>query len=348
MLRCNERSKLNLTYSNILTIKDSFGISLDSITTDYLPFIDYKNDSIITFNNDLNLLTIINTKTKQISHYNIPVTAQNVAFTFWNELNSDVFILTENLNLFLFNLNEKEFDTVYQYSKIDRNKLTPIFNTGTKPIFIHSDSSLIISGTLFGKFTSLESTKTLTFLRKENFEYYLPYPFDYLKKDLGGFYFNQIYHTKFNDSVLVSFPGSDYIGLFDLKEFKESLINLKPLLMESSLLSYKENWFLKRFESSKERRNKYFLENYSFKNIISNPYKKHFYRILYSPLKKGLRECSILVYNEKFDFLGISKLPSNIISSNYFVTRDGFYLQYLKNNKRDENTLFFYQFIDNF
>lgn len=118
--------------------------------------------------------------------------------------------------------------------------------------------------------------------------------------------------------------------------------------MESSLLSYKENWFLKRFKSSKERRNKYFLENYSFKDIIQNPYKKHFYRILYSPLKKDLRDCSILVYSEKFDFLGISKLPSNIISSNYFVTRDGFYLQYLKNNKRDENTLFFYQFIDNF
>lgn len=55
--------------------------------------------------------------------------------------------------------------------------------------------------------------------------------------------------------------------------------------MESSLLSYKENWFLKRFKSSKERRNKYFLENYSFKDIIQNPYKKHFYRILYSPLK---------------------------------------------------------------
>lgn len=73
MIRCNEKSKLNLTYNNILTIKDSFGISLDSLTTDYLPFIDYKNDSIITFNNDLNLLTTINTKTKQISHYNIPV-----------------------------------------------------------------------------------------------------------------------------------------------------------------------------------------------------------------------------------------------------------------------------------
>jgi hypothetical protein len=41
-------------------------------------------------------------------------------------------------------------------------------------------------------------------------------------------------------------------------------------------------------------------------------------------------------------------LPSNIISSNYFVSKDGVHLQYLKNNKRDEDTLYFYQFIDNF
>lgn len=348
MLRCNERSKLNLTYSNILTIKDSFGISLDSITTDYLPFIDYKNDSIVTFNNDLNLLTILNTKTKQISHYNILITSQKVAYTFWNELNNDVFILTENLNLFKFNIIENKIDTVYQYSKIDRNKLTPIFNTGTKPIFIHSDSTLIISGTLFGKFSNLESTNTLTMLRKQKFEYYLPYPLDYLKKDLGGFYFNFIYHTKFNNSVLVSFPGCDYIGLFDLKEFTVSLSKLNPSIMESSLLSYKENWFSKKIKSSKERRNKYYLENYSYKDIISNPYKNHFYRILYSPLKNDKRECSILVYDERFNFLGVTMLPSNIISSNYFVSKDGVHLQYLKNNKRDEDTLYFYQFIDNF
>lgn len=348
LISCSERTNLNLTYSNKFFIEDSLEISLDSITTDYLPFIDYKNDSILTFNDDFDLVTIINTKSHQITHSIIPAHIQNVAFVFWSDFDDNIFILTENLNLFKLNLNNHSVDEVYKYSQIEKNKLTPIFNTGTKPIFIQTDSALLISGTLFGKFTNLKSTKSLTLLRKEKFKYFLSYPLDYLNKNLGGFYFNQIYHSKFNDTVLVSFPGSDFIGIFNLNDFKGSLIKVKPSLMEHSLPSYKEPLLPISFKSSKEKRNKYFLENYSFKNVISNQYKKHFYRILYSPIKNEVRNCSILVYNEKFEFLGISKLPPNTITSNYFVSRDGFYLQYLRNNKRDENNLFFYQLIDSF
>lgn len=345
---CQSAPKLEVKYSDSFKLIDSLTIKLDSITTDMPDYVDYKRDSILIYNKELNLVSlvdIISGRTHHIILSNFFKKNNLFSFIFWND--SGISLLGENKILIKADFNNNTLDTIYIRPIGDKDSIVELLGTGSKPIVIE-DSILITSGSVFGKFINKGKVNTLSVGTNSQTKYFVSYPSDYFEKDLGGLYFNLVNHVQMGDSVIISFPGSDQIAIFQLKSKTVFYKRLKPEIMKKLLPNYTKPFFQTSKKAKHKNRDKYFLNNYYFKDIIFNEHKGHIYRILLSPLRGVTRERILFIYDRQFKYLGASRLPYNVITQNYFINKEGFHIQFLKNNKRDENHLYFYQFSDNF
>lgn len=176
---------------------------------------------------------------------------------------------------------------------------------------------------------------------------FMEFPEPYKKQPLG--FFHAQYYSDLDissNNCIVSFSADEKIYLRD--------INGK-LLSENEAKSDYFNMALNPLnKTGQEVFEKYFLNNPSYGKILSDPYRKVYYRFAFqkydgsdnvlTDMMWSYKPCSIIILNDKFQKIGETLLPPNKhFITNVFVGRKGLYISnaHPKNPNNDENKLSF-------
>ncbi|XVJ67372.1 MAG: DUF4221 family protein [Lacibacter sp.] len=221
----------------------------------------------------------------------------------------------------------------------------PSVNTG-RPIS-KIENHILIAGSVSGE-TIFDSgynrpVFSLLNLTTKEIKYGLTYPANYQRNNYGGYEYRHIYYTISGDNAYFSFPATDTILQYDLKnsiikkisigdEFNpkaKMLKNTKGLCPNDKLL------------------NQIFYTSDSYKEIIWDPYRNIFYRFYELALSKselnkygqGLKKFKIQIFDSNFKHLGTTDKISDNSSSIFFVGTEGLYL--LNTKKSNDNEAYF-------
>ena len=173
------------------------------------------------------------------------------------------------------------------------------------------------------------------------------FPETYLNKNFG--YHNNVYYSDVDISrknILISFPVDDKIYLRD--------INGKLLKQIEANSDYLDIHFSALKGKGQSVTEKYFLDNPSFDRILSDPFRKVYYRFALQKYEgqqnvptamfSSFKPLSDIILNEQFEKIGETLLPANKhFIFNAFVCKKGLYISnaHPNNPENDENKLSF-------
>lgn len=271
-------------------------------------------------------------------------------------LNSDsIFIFCENTQT-VYLTNEK--------SEVIWKKILPAFSIGcaefmpaipnvqTNSPLQYVDQKLILQGsvgeTLYqtatnAPITSIYDIKNDTVLFANN------YPEQYQKYNWGGWGYKMPYYdlNKEKAEIIISFPQDHHLYIYSLLKNKYEKHYAGSRLIDKINAYDEKKEFTPRF--NEDRVASWFYSNPSYRSVIYDKYRKHYYRIALLPKKEGMgnlynqQPTILIVLDENLDYIGEYKFPNDIDINvtNCFVSKNGFNIQILTDN---ENFYTFYLF----
>jgi Domain of unknown function (DUF4221) len=350
----NKQKKMQLKNSNYLRQVDSLTITMDSLSYPYSSNIYFRDSVLYFLNEGTNTVSLYRLTGEKIGLRDFnDVKRKNKNFSAdaaWSISEDSLFVNSKfNNKVYLFSKStilvdsfqlpvEKDYTLNTQYPESEISSCQqPVYYCG----------SLFTTGFRVGenlkkddlnKFVVCESNKNGRF-------FYVNYPEDYIKIDWGGIYYKMVYHCQLNDdTICISFPASSRVAIFNMKTKTVTYQTMFPNMKEY-IEPYNKK---KQLKFNKDKIADHFYSQYSFRGIIYDKYRKLFYRFLLKPttkdyLKKqhmGPQEKFLLVYDEKFNYLGYNELDATYSHFTFFVAEKGLYIQHIKNNK-DENHICF-------
>lgn len=251
--------------------------------------------------------------------------------------------------LCLFNLNGEVFKTlklsIPKYTETSKVWYpSPIISNEAPAFFKNGRIYLVgyVSGE--GESEKFEGRliSSVVSIRDNSINFSMPYPAVYKDRNYGGFYFRIPYATTnyAKGIALISLPASHDVIQLNLSDHATKITNLSPPFeidipaMEQS----KEQLAIKKNIAAE-----HYSINYSYRNIIYHPYKDVYMRILENPVPKnnlnsdklGYKNCTILLFDADFKFIGQSPLEYYLSTDNFFITPDG--ICFMKANNRNED-----------
>lgn len=348
---CVKHDKLILKNENFLTISDSLIIPIDSLTLPNSNSLNYRDSLLMIPNEGLNTLSILNIGKKESLYYDFKLLNRRIKMhSAWFQNKDSFFIYNRNKSIiYLINRNSNILDSFSTQRLLppSENITGPGFNVSTSQVPYFCDNKIYYSGISIGENSAAYYRYVLGEISKDTIKYYVNFPEDYSKKNLGGIYYRITYHTIVDDSLInISFPASNDIAIFNI--FSKQVVYKKLYPEISDKISPFNNNDSK--ETLAEDHTKiagHFYGQYSFKEIIYDSYRKIFYRVLSFPgnaddmekKKFGKQESYILVYDKQFNYLGCKLLQLQTDHGKYFVTQKGLYILKKTTN---ENELSFY------
>ena len=178
-------------------------------------------------------------------------------------------------------------------------------------------------------------------LSRNNFIYY---PEIYNKHNWGLVYHRMQSHCFDEEYMLVSFPASDYIYRYSLKDLQIDSILAKSELT-GRIRPYRKGR-IAQFDLGKTIR--YYLKSPAYSSIYFDPYKNLYYRFVEHG-RKGpitdysflLKELSVIILDKEMKRIGESYIGSDYYSNNCMVTRDGLYIRF---HNKDEDKIVYHKF----
>jgi hypothetical protein len=183
-----------------------------------------------------------------------------------------------------------------------------------------------------------------TFQVNTNFMYY---PENYWKKAysmFNNFYFSDLDISEKN--IVISFPVDDNIYVRDINGKLLKKVEAKSDFIDLSYESLKKEGQLEA--------EKFFLSNPSYNRILSDPFRKVYYRFALQKydgkgnvptlMMSSFKPLSVIILNEQFEKIGETLLPANKhFIFNAFVGKKGLYISnaHPNNPENDENKLSF-------
>lgn len=348
---CGSNDSFTLESNDYILPKECLTIPISLYTLPNSRNVEFKRNFLAISNDKLNTLTIINFFDSSQKHFDFSKLGTTKSFeTSWLIGNDTICLFDKGANKIYLVSNQynyiDSFTTRLSESK-SHDFIMPsvMISTGQPAVFYKN--SFYLSGISLGEyFTKNYSNRyVITEANKNSINYYVDFPADYLKKDMGGIYYRTVYHTMMSDSLmLISFPASDEIAIFNLNSKSCVYRKLFPHVSK----------YIQPFDGKKESINinqieiaKHYFSQYSFKEIVYDKYRQLIYRFLSLPSKNkdylekegfGRRSNYLLVYDKEFNFLGAHLLEDDISYGTFFVHSNGLYL--LKRNK-NENILQF-------
>lgn len=355
IISCKQYKKeIHFQNENYLNCTDSVAITLDSSTYPYSSNIYCRDSLLFIQNEESNTISIYTLRGKKILNYDFNVFKQKIknfsVTAAWPYSVDSIFVYSKpSKKIYLFNhklilLDSFQMPLDKDYV-LNKQYPDPEISTCQQPAYFNG--SLFVTGFTIGenllrndsnKFVACESNKIGKF-------FYVNYPEDYYKLDWGGIYYRMVYSCILYDSILcISFPASSSIALFNLKTKSIHYQNMFPDMKEYIEPYSKKK--MKKFDKAKIA--EHFYGQYSFKGIVYDKYRKLFYRFLLKPtsdkyLQKhhvGPQEQFLLVYDDKFNYLGFNKLDLTYSKFTFFVAEKGLYIQRIKNIKDEEHIFF--------
>lgn len=225
----------------------------------------------------------------------------------------------------------------------------PQISTIQKPHYYNG--SIYSTGFILGEGSSQNNNNkyVLSKIQTDKIQYFVNYPEDYKEKNWGGIYYRMVYHCVVEDSLIyISFPGSNYIAKFNVKNNSTKFEKIYPDI-NSKIEVFPEK---RPLTKNKIDIAKHYYGQLSFAGLQYDKYRRIFYRFLLLPSsqknikndKLGLQKKIILVYDRNLNYLGFNELNDSFSSKNYFVNKKGLFIKYFK-NKNDEDNIFFYKFV---
>jgi hypothetical protein len=167
--------------------------------------------------------------------------------------------------------------------------------------------------------------------------HYIGYPTLYHKGNWGGsFSYRSISHTIYKDNIVVNYPASDSLYIYDLET-------------KNMISFYAKSKYTKKIQPVVSRRNfipdkeiyiNHYLNNISYDGVYYDKYRDVFYRLVGLPdknaaIKDGLKKIrfSLIVIDNKHTIIGELDIPAyNYKYTNCFVSKDGFQIQVHSDN----------------
>lgn len=336
-------------------------IELDSTTLNILGYLQFLDSSSIQY------LTFLNQYDNSIYIYDYESSKfirkiifkneklKSVKIQGYNYINDDsIFIYSYSRHrIYLTNTNsDLLFDTLmYDRSKVNKENLlpAPYFHTPS-PLKLFQEK-IITVGFIAGEYDStLETNRsiiTLLNLKNNSLSHAVKYPEQYIKYNWGGgLTYRMPYYDLNKNSILISFSAHHSLIKYDLLTNKEKEYYAGSKFIKE-IRSYPTP---KKEQSPSESEWNWYINTPSYEGVFYDKYRDLYYRIARLPIEPGNNDekynrkpVSVIILDSSLNYIGESKLPSNIIFSpfNSFVTVDGFNIQAYT---EDEDKLTFYQY----
>ena len=336
----NKNEKFGRCSEYKLNIVDTLHFALDSITSshtimsqryeNYFTFLSYSEPKRILFYE-------LDNKTLARS-INLNHIADNISGYLVHNLDS-IFLFSYLTNrITLINLQGKNINSWKLPPFRNGYLMSPKVITG-RPLLV-KNKKLYCGGISTGEPPKGQKIITSIDMGNNEINRLLEYPYVYNQSNWGGLYYRYVYFTKsLNDNFLFSFPASHLINethnFKDINSFYAGSCKIKSISpLKGKLL--------------KEKRVKHFQTNYSYKSIITDPFKKVYYRIYEKPIDfkenpPWYKPCGIVVLDENLQYIGEFDLDIENISPTWhykvFVSSQGLCVQ-IKSDIEEKNLSF--------
>ena len=344
---CNTNDMSEGSYRKLnLYLTDTLTFPLDSITSsmtlmsqkfkDYYTFLSFSHPKRIHFYNEVEQKLVYSLHVDDLDY--------NVSGYFIQSLDSIFLFSYENNTITMINSQEKILDR-WELPPFGQDYLNaPKVMTG-RPLLI-KNGKLYSGGIGTGEPPVNQKIITEIDTDTKKVKTHLEYPYPYNRSNWGGSYFRYVYFTKsLDDNFLISFPASHLI--YETNNFEELISHYGGSLKIKSINSL--NGAL-----SKEKRVAHYQTNYSYRSIITDPYRNVYYRIYEEPIEftesaPWYKPCGAIVLDENFEYIGEFDLKIENISPSWhysaFVSQKGLCVQI--NSDKEEKDMRFVALIFN-
>jgi hypothetical protein len=362
--------KINKDYAFVqkVTIKkmDSLKLELDSVTSNYIPCLQYRDDKnaeqLIYLNEETGRIYINDITTRKITKCitpKLPEEKLKKKFQGFYYHNKDsIFIFAFAPKVLLIN-DSGTIKNTYEISSLQAGQEDRIFyqaayvTTRNRPVFYNQQ--LLINAIMLGNLRPNEQRKTQIWIdlasKKTSLgTQYFP---DAYYKNFGGMDY-YIYATTYNpvtNEMIYSYPALDSVIIYSLSKNKATRVYFGSQYINEIPQFNADDY--KQAPSGIE--GEYFMQNPSFGPILFDPYRNIYYRLaflkvdeknaVYETKNAPTKQVSLVVYDNNFNFLGESILEKNKFWPNsVFVSKQGLHIQ---NKTETDETLDFTTFTVN-
>lgn len=354
---CFKKERSVIVGDKTIILADSLVIPIDSLTINTPRNVSFKDSILMIFNNEINTISLVDFKKKRSNVLNLSK-AKNYKGERdligieggWIQNTDSIFLIgsqPDNIYLIDTSLVIKAKIPWRMGNERMGGVLIPNTFSSITPLLFHG-GIFIVGFSLGEREGANNDRKSIAWINKDTIINYVSFPSEYNGKNWGGVYFRFPYSTVVDDTtILVSFPASEKIARFNIVSGKESYINLKSgvTFKCKSFTEMNANYSLNRRKDIAV----HYFSQFSFREIIYNPYKKCFYRVLAQPTdnqylnegRLGIQKKYLLAYNMNYQLIGYGELGAEINTSIYFVTSKGIYFQNY-NKIKDEDNIYFY------
>jgi hypothetical protein len=356
-------------FTQKITIKktDSIQLELDSVTSNYISCIQYKNENnieeLIYLNEETGTIYINDLNTRKIIKCIIPKLPEKKlkkkfqGFYYHNK--DSIFLFAFSPKVFLVNdsgtIKDSYETSSLQAAEADR-KIYQAFYVSTRNMPGFYNNKLYLNAVILGNLREGEQRKVQVIIDVASKKVSLGiqyYPEEYYRNYAGMDYY--IYSTAFNpltSEIVYSYPAMDSVVILSLRENKTKKVYAGSKFI-SEILEYDPSDY-KNAPSGLE--GEYFMRNPSFGPILYDEYRKVYYRVAFLPVDEKnaiyeaknapTKQVSIVAYDSQFNYLGESLLEKDKFwPNNVFVSRKGVCIQ---NKTEADSTFDFSTFSFNF
>jgi hypothetical protein len=348
-ISCRDYSGINLNYNKISTCKLEFvqdkEILLPDKSSNYrlpIQYLEYKGEKyILCFDRFDNKLYVINYETIEV--------IQSIKFDIEHAHQYKDFyaISLDSILLLEYHANSVIYFTNTTGKLVDKFPLGKnkgfLISSSQEPLW--HDKKLILSGytmddknktpetseTMGGyPFAFIYDTKTQQYILENNFNY----PDFYYKYNWGWGNYREPYSHTHNNTILYSLPASHEVYCYDAVTHKMTKFDAGSSFIKEIVPFAKHK--SKYIAAAKIDYLKYFLSNPSYYKILYDNYRKIYYRIAGLPSDKVnlndintyRKKVSVIMFDEKFNFLGETLLDEHHEPYRTFVNEDGLHILY--------------------
>ncbi|RYG16375.1 MAG: DUF4221 domain-containing protein [Chitinophagaceae bacterium] len=353
---CNSKPPIKLTNQGFLRLADSINIPIDSLTIPNSNNSSFVDSFLIVPNDGLNSMSIINLKTFTTKRFDFSLLPNEVKMDAgWISSSDSIFIYDKKKSkIFLIDSSMQLIDSFPTRPKEPGQKDLDVPSVGISSSqipFVHG-GTIYLSGVSLGENRPDEKKRfAIRAVSKEGVWGLANFPEDYRGKNLGGLYYRIIQFAASDSLLYLSFPASAYVGIVNLNTGEATYRKLYPDVTKD-IEPFGNNSTASQLSADQNLIAEHYFSQYSFKEIIVDPYRKMIYRILSFPAKEndienkrfGIQDTYILCYDQKLNYLGCTALPPRTSTKHMFVDSKGLFI-YQK--RKDENNLFYYLFTFN-
>lgn len=346
LIICFSNCNNNIPYNNCINLTDTV-IPLKIQLTDTLYLfldslmvmeintpIDYHETThqLYTFDNyNKRILTYSLAKNKVIYPKDVQSVDVKQKISFFRYTTADSLILYAYAGATLFHYKRK---TSFISASTPHGS-SPPHSSEAAPLYFSGDT-IIGSGYLVGE-SNRENHAARTILSiilpDGKTIHRIPYPQSYKEHNWGGAHMRAVYTTRHQQQIVISLPADHHVQVINSNfQMRAILAATRKKICISSMTLSKDD---KRLSDS-EYALSYWLNTPSYRNIIYDQYHHRYYRILELPTDgfKG-KEINLIAFDENFNYLGETVLPSSLALDNYFITEDGIY--FFTPQQKDQN-----------